>query len=195
MQALGSSTWQKQTLTFHDRQRDRRIVADLYLPPGQSPVLLISNGLGADRLAFGDLAEHLASHGFAVVALEHPGSSKQQVEDFFRGAIREVVPASELLDRPLDISFLLDEFETNPSLQNRLNSKQVGVFGHSIGGYTALAIAGAKFNLNQLQQQCDAPTSGINGANLSRLFQCIALDLPPETNPLGDRRVRGVLCH
>ena len=194
LQALGSSTWQKQTLTFRDRQRDRRIVADLYLPPGQSPVLLISNGLGADRLAFADLAEHLASHGFAVVALEHPGSSKQQVEDFFRGAIREVVPVSELLDRPLDISFLLDEFETNPSLQNRLNLKQVGVLGHSIGGYTALAIAGAEFNLNQLQQQCDARTSGINGANLSMLFQCIALDLPPETNSVGDRRVRGVFA-
>ena len=194
LQARGASTWQKQTHTFHARARDRRIIVDLYLPPRKSPVLIISNGLGADRLAFGDLAEHLASHGFAVVALEHPGSSKQQVEDFFRGAIREVVPASELIDRPLDISYLLDEFETHPSLHKWLNLEQVGVLGHSIGGYTALAIAGAEFNLTQLQQECDAQTDSINVANLSMLLQCIALDLPPDTAHFGDKRVRGVFA-
>ena len=55
----GKFTWNKQTLTLYDRQRDRRFQADLYLPniKAATPVIVISHGLGSNRKTF----EYLAS--------------------------------------------------------------------------------------------------------------------------------------
>ena len=39
---------------------------------------VVSNGLGTKGDRFVELANHLASHGFAVVILDHPGSDRQR---------------------------------------------------------------------------------------------------------------------
>uniref|UniRef100_A0ACD5H0C7 Alpha/beta hydrolase n=1 Tax=Desertifilum tharense IPPAS B-1220 TaxID=1781255 RepID=A0ACD5H0C7_9CYAN len=80
---VSTNQWSKQTLTLSDPRRNRTYPADLYLPIGQSgmiPVVVISHGLGSDRLTYEYLAQHLASHGFAVAVPEHLGSSVAQRE-------------------------------------------------------------------------------------------------------------------
>lgn len=165
-----------------------------------APVLVISHGLGADRTNFATLAQHLASHGFAVAALEHPGSNGQQLQNLMRGAAKEAADPSEFINRPMDVSYLLDELgrfnRSSLLLQGRLNLQQVGVLGHSFGGYTALALAGAELNFTQLQQACHPGNNITPGlANISLLLQCLALDLPmKKTYRLQGRRIRAVFA-
>ncbi|MEM8831841.1 MAG: alpha/beta hydrolase, partial [Cyanobacteria bacterium P01_G01_bin.19] len=66
---LGTYRTSKQTLELLDKKRDRLLNTDLYLPEAEIdniPVVVVSNGLGAKRDRFEELAHHLASYGFAV---------------------------------------------------------------------------------------------------------------------------------
>lgn len=201
LQQPGSFTWQKTTLTLNDSKRGRKFIVDLYLPNRLStiPVLVISHGLASDRTNFADLAQHLASHGFAVAMLEHPGSDRQQLENLLRGMAKEVVEPNEFVNRPKDVSYLLDELQqlnkSNPTMQGRLNLQKVGILGHSFGGYTALAVAGAKLNFKLLQRECRSSVIDLNTTNLSGLLQCQALYLSPTTNyRLQDKRIGAVFA-
>lgn len=217
----GSYTFQQESVTLVDPSRrtvplsptplpgtnatlPRTFPLDIYLPqagrvplPNSVPVVVISHGLGSDRTSFAYLAEHLASHGFAVLVPEHPGSDRKQLEALLSGIASEVAEPTEFVNRPLDISALLDYMErqapTNPAYQ-ALNLKQVGIIGQSFGGYTALAVGGAPINFAQLQKDCQTLDSTFN---LSLLLQCRALQLDRQTSPqtnFRDPRVAAVIA-
>ncbi len=189
----GPLGYSEQQITLNDIRRRRTFPVDLYLPTlsgaGLAPVIVISHGLGSDRGTFAYLAAHLASYGFAVAVPEHPGSNAEQVQALIRGLANEVTPPAELLDRPLDIKFLLDELER--SFRGQLNVQEVGVIGQSFGGYTALALAGAKINFEQLQQDCARLNDSLN---LSLLLQCRAVELLPADYELQDARIKGAIA-
>jgi predicted dienelactone hydrolase len=190
----GPVSYSKQSLTLNDLGRRRTFPVDLYLPTspmtgGLAPVIVISHGLGSDRQTFAYLAAHLASYGFAVAVPEHPGSNAQQLQALINGFANEVTAPAELTDRPLDIKFLLDELKR--SFGRRLNLQQVGVIGQSFGGYTALALAGAAINFEQLQKDCDPSNDSLN---LSLLLQCRALALPPSQYQLQDERIKAAIA-
>ncbi|WP_186376195.1 alpha/beta hydrolase [Hyella patelloides] len=195
----GAFTWEQETLNFHDRKRNRSFTADLYRPKVNTyiPVIVISPGLGADSNNYDYLAQHLASYGFAVAVVNHPGSDRQRIEDFFRGINREIVEAQEFIDRPRDISYLLDELQqqqlTNPATNSHLNLEQVGIIGHSFGGYTALALAGAKLNIEHLQTYCQSDAIDYDSFNFSLLLQCLAAELSTTKNyQLSDSRIQAI---
>jgi hypothetical protein len=170
LQQQGPLKWEKQTLLLNDFSRSRAYAVDVYLPQlsGRSaPVIVISHGLGNDRASFAYLAEHLASYGFAVAVPEHPGSNAERVRELFSGLANEAGPPSEAVDRPLDVKYLLDQL--GATYQGRINLQQVGVMGQSFGGYTALALAGAEINFEQLQKDCPVLNETLN---LSLLLQC-----------------------
>ena len=85
----------------------------------------------------------------------------------------------------------LDELEKIDRIhipfQGKLNLQQVGVFGQSLGGYTALALAGAKINFQQLKKDCTPNVLGETW-NMSLLLQCRALELP--NNFLTEQQVK-----
>jgi predicted dienelactone hydrolase len=186
----GKFAFEKITLTLEDQRRKRIFPADLYLPQQQwsslrrLPLIIISHGLGSDRITFAYLASHLASYGFAVAVPEHPGSSASQLQALFNGFASEVTPAKELIDRPLDIKYLLDRLEADYGEQ--IDVRHAGIVGQSFGGYTALTLAGAKFNFNLLSQAC---ANFDNSLNVSLLLQCLALELPNQRVNLQDRRI------
>ena len=200
LQQPGTLNWQVETLQLHDQSRDRLFEADLYYPQLQTdplPVVVISHGLGADNKSFADVAQHLASHGFAVAAIQHPGSDRQQMQNLFEGNMSEAVAPTEFIDIPKDVSFLLDELvrrnQTHLAASVSFDLQQVGVIGHSLGGYAALALAGAELNFDQLRAVCEFDGNGLNLANLSLPFQCIALDGENEQYPsLRDERVKAI---
>ncbi len=182
----------KQTLELDDTRRKRKLITDLYLPLGKIdrlPVIVVSNGLGAKRDRFEELANHLASYGFAVVIPDHPGSDRRRQKDFLKGLYKENFDATDFVDRPLDISYILDELEqlNAKKFNNRLNLEQVGIFGYSLGGTTALSLAGAEFDFAKLEQDCAQP---LNLLNISILYQCRALELPREKQSLKDKRIK-----
>lgn len=205
--ARGPFTWQRETLQLVDRSR--RIVAalggervfpvDVYLPQTQArsvPVVVISHGLGSDRMTFQYLAEHLASHGFAVAIPEHPGSNAKQLQALLAGTVSEVANPSEFFDRPLDIKYLLDDLtrraKSDPRY-SRLNLKGVGLLGQSFGGYTVFALAGASLNFPELRQACQTAQLDTT-LNISLLLQCRAGVLPPIDYKLSDPRVKAIIA-
>lgn len=201
LRLLGRFNWNKYTIQLRDRQRDRTFPADLYLPTQDqqpllnAPVIVISHGLGSDRESFAYLARQLASYGFAVAVPEHPGSNTEQLQALISGRASQVTEPAEFVDRPLDIKFLLNTLErrsrNDPRFAGRLNLQQVGIVGQSFGGYTALALAGAKINFQQLEIGC----ARLNDTfNLSLLLQCRALELSQPIPVLKDDRVKAIIA-
>ncbi|KAF3884147.1 MULTISPECIES: alpha/beta hydrolase [Nostocales] len=193
---------QKQTLKFFDATRNRFLLTDIYLPnaQGRVPVIVVSHGLGSDSSNFAYVATYLASYGFAVVVPNHPGSDTKQLRSLLNGKTNEVAPPDEFQNRPLDIKYVLDQLEDRNKFDSRykgrLNLQQVGVFGHSFGGYTALALAGAKINFEQLAKDCRE--NAIKDTwNLSLLLQCNALEARGSERKVydfRDKRVKAVMA-
>ncbi|MGF1519275.1 MAG: alpha/beta hydrolase [Nodosilinea sp.] len=204
----GSSQVERWELVLRDHSRDRSIPVDIYWSKDtHGPLVVISHGFGADRRFFAYLAKHLASHGLTVVSVEHPGSNVSALlslppddilpddialEDLAEAAAQSrVLPATEFLDRPRDITYVLDRLEKlnrhSYSLRDRLNTEQVSFIGHSLGGYTGLALAGAALDLRSLESYCQT----LNPVNLSPAdwLQCAALDLPVKYANLRDDRI------
>ena len=181
LRQAGVFSYTKQTLNLYDAERQRSLITDLYLPEAQThpmPLIVMSNGLGARRNGLEDLAMHLASHGFAIAIPDHPGSDLLRLRRFYDGLEQENFDASEYLQRPQDISFLLNHLEQmNSDLNQPLNLQQVGIFGYSFGGSTALSLAGARLDAAFLQADCQ---SQLGLFNISLLYQCRALDLPQD---------------
>ncbi|MBE9177938.1 alpha/beta hydrolase [Oculatella sp. LEGE 06141] len=196
----GPFAFRTETMQLVDGRRNRSFPADIYLPIQNSaaasttPVIVISHGLGSDRSTFAYFARHLASYGFAVAVPEHPGSNAQQLQSLVSGRANQVTAPDEFINRPLDITYLLDQLERfareNPSQFGQLNLQQVGVMGQSFGGYTALALAGGGINFTQLSTDCPP----IDSFNLSLLLQCRATELPQPTVDLKDDRVKAIVA-
>jgi predicted dienelactone hydrolase len=195
----GALKWQKVTIELNDSSRDRTFSTDVYLPqqavPHQVPVIVISHGLGSDRTSFEYLAQQLASYDFVVAALDHPGSNTEQLKALLNGTTNDAIEPIELINRPLDVKFLLNELErrsqVDATFQGRLNLQQVGVVGQSFGGYTALSLAGAEINFPQLREDCGSLS---NTLNLSLLLQCRALLLPNPPYELTDPRIKAAIA-
>jgi predicted dienelactone hydrolase len=187
----------EETITLTDPKRNRKFRVLLYKPQrfklGKTPVIVVSHGLASRPEDFADNAQHLASHGFLVALPQHPGSDLQQAKDLIEGFSREVFQLNEFIDRPADISYVLDylEQQNQAVYGGRLNLTEVGVVGHSFGGYGALAVAGATIDFNYLEQECDLT---IPRLNTSLLLQCRALDLPRQEYNFRDQRVAAVMA-
>jgi len=201
---VGGSRVVRRTLKFsRDRQAPtgesiaRPFAVDLYLPQGlaqPAPVVVISHGLGSSPAAFIYLARHLASHGFVVVVPQHIGSDASRREALLSGIVGSDVSPVEFIDRPLDITATLDQLEqlaqSDPTLRGRMDLQNVGAIGHSFGGYTVLALAGADPNVPRLRQECANPRPTLNAAPV---LQCLGDNLP-FSGTLRDPRIKAVFA-
>ncbi len=158
----------EETITLSDPQRNRTFRLLLIKPqrfkPGKTPVVVVSHGLASNPEDFADRGQHLASHGFLVALPQHPGSDSQQAQDLIDGFSRQVFELNEFIDRPADISYVLDylEQQNRAVYGGRLNLAEVGVMGHSFGGYGALAVAGATIDFDHLERECDLTIPRLN---------------------------------
>lgn len=101
------------------------------------PVMVFSHGLGGVRWQSPFFVEHLASHGFLVVAVDHIGSGLFDTNASQIGAVA--------VRRPADVAAA---FEGAAAAYPDCVDTNAGyaVSGHSFGGYTALAAGGAEVN-------------------------------------------------
>lgn len=111
------------------------------------PVLLFSHGkrgMGAATSAF--MIEHFARNGWFVVAWEHTGDTTFNADDI----------NLTYLHRPLDISAVLDFIYDSSAAHGFAGRIDEGVLlsGHSRGGYGALAVAGAQYDIETAQASC-----------------------------------------
>lgn len=193
----GSSQVELLKFNFNDRKRGREIPVDIYWSKDASlnkPIIVFSHGLGSVRTDLRYLAQHLASHGYVVAALEHPGSNENHVKKAL-ALQAPLLEAEEFLNRPKDISFILDNLKLiNDSagvLQGKLASDNVMVVGYSLGGATALSLAGAELQLTELKQRCPG---NVLAFSLGENAQCFAKSLPENTYQLRDERVKRAIA-
>ena len=146
-------------LVLHDEKRNKDVRVRIFYPviAGKYPVIVFSHGAGGSDTCCESLTRHWATYGYITLQPIHDDSVVQRRSSGdenarFPQAVREALKNPALWEsRPRDISFLLDSL---PGLQKRvagLNGKidasSIGVAGHSMGAYTAEAIAGALVDL------------------------------------------------
>ncbi len=204
--APGLAEFSSRSLSFRDDSRNRVVPVSIYWSPdakdqAKGPLVVLSHGFGADRFFLKYIAEHLASYGLTVVSIEHPGSNVRALmempldPDIVESPSR-LLPASEFLDRPRDVSFVLDRLaelnERNTDYLGAFNTEDVTIIGHSLGGYTGLALAGAKLDLRSLKSFCQ----NIQPLTVSPAdwLQCAAVDLPEQQADLSDPRIKQVMA-
>lgn len=193
----GNAQVQVQKLNLNDTERRREIPVDIYWSTQASsdkPLIVFTHGLGSVRTELRYLAEHLASHGYVVAALEHPGSNETHI----RQALKLKAPlleAEEFLNRSKDVSFVLDELnqlnQQSEALQGKLAVDRVMVVGYSLGGSTALSLAGAELQLTELKQRCPG---NVLTFSLGENAQCFARGLPEDSYQLRDSRVKSAIA-
>ncbi len=190
---IGKNFVYQDTIIFQDRERNRKLVTDIYSAiDSKKPLIVMSHGFAADRRFLKYLAHHLASHGFTVVSIEHPGSNINSLVNLSSNVkINDVLRKSEFIDRPKDVSFILDQLEKINYLpgyfQGKLKTERVTIIGHSFGGYTALALAGARLNPQSVRRFCQRLK--LLERSPADWLQCSAAELPYKELWLRDSRI------
>ncbi len=153
--------------TFDSKRGDRPVPLKVVFPKegGPFPLVVISHGAGGSFDSHIYQAEHLASHGYVIVCVEHIDSNNISMKFFmskagggstFRDALHHITKDSvAVLERPRDITFAIDTAiswnKSHKELAGKIISKKIAVMGHSFGAYTTLAILGAQPILDHLE--------------------------------------------
>jgi predicted dienelactone hydrolase len=99
---------------------------------GRPPTVLVSHGSGGAAVQMAWLTEPLAAAGFLVVAFDHHGNN------FVDGYLPEGF--ARWWERALDVTFTLNQLAVREEIG------PAGAAGFSLGGYTAAALIGARFD-------------------------------------------------
>ncbi|MCC6194822.1 MAG: alpha/beta hydrolase fold domain-containing protein, partial [Burkholderiales bacterium] len=119
---------------------------------GGFPLVVFSHGLGGCGIQSAFFTETLARHGYVVVAPDHADASFCST-DGSRPARPQTAPpplldpgawnAGSYIDRRDDVRNVLDAMLRDPALRDAIAPDRIGIAGHSLGGYVALAMTGA----------------------------------------------------
>ena len=113
------------------------------------PLVVISHGYTGYRTIMYYLGEHLASHGYVVVGIDHTDSTNEEIDIVnapFAGFM------STLINRSRDQQVVLDFFGDTANVKTvfgdsvNWTAKTAGVIGYSMGGYGAINTVGACYD-------------------------------------------------
>lgn len=104
---------------------------------GPHPLVLLSHGSGGNADSLGWLSTGLVARGAIVLAVNHPGSTSGD------SSPRRSV---DLEARAQDLSAALDAVLADPAFAPFIDADRIGAVGFSLGGATALGLAGVRFN-------------------------------------------------
>jgi predicted dienelactone hydrolase len=100
----------------------------------QFPLIIISHGNGGSHLLYRTISTHLAKNGYIVAMLEHYGNNRNN------NSLENTT--ENLVTRPRHVSLTIDFLLSDNWFDKSINQNKIGVIGHSMGGYTALVLAG-----------------------------------------------------
>jgi predicted dienelactone hydrolase len=161
-------------------------------------LILVSHGTGGTELNHHTLASRLARDGYLVAAVRHPGDNWQD---------RSMITSGRYFsERPRQLARVLDALLANPEWAGRIPADRIGAVGHSAGGYSVLALAGAQAEPQRAAQHCrtvqDDPgfcalAKGPGGAEASGMQATAACsDTTPQARLVSvpDPRIRAVVA-
>ncbi len=99
------------------------------------PLVIVSHGYPGSRTFLSYLTENLASKGYVVAAIDHTDSVFGEIRAF----------PSTLLNRSADQLFVLETLSKQTG-DLPIDGAKAAIIGYSMGGYGALASAGAGYN-------------------------------------------------
>ena len=116
---------------------------------GPFPFVVLSHGMFGNARNQAWLAGALARRGYVVAAIGHPGTSTWS---------RDPDLTRQLWERPKDISRVIEHVITSPDLIGLVDRDRIFMAGHSLGGFTAVALAGGRYDAARLEEFCaDTP--------------------------------------
>jgi alpha-beta hydrolase superfamily lysophospholipase len=142
------ATYENVTRTHKAFSMQGSSVRDAKAVQGETfPLVVISHGYTGYRTIMFYLAEHLASHGYVVVGIDHTDSTTGEI-DFKNGPFAGF--PSTLVNRARDQQFILDYFTGADSAVAKItDTDKAAVIGYSMGGFGAVNTIGGCYNFTQ----------------------------------------------
>ncbi len=112
---------------------------------GTYPLVVLSHGFRGSWRNVNWLAAELVKQGYIVAAPDHPGTTTHD---------RNPAQAQQLWQRPKDVSRVIDALIATPSITGHIDQTRIAAIGHSLGGWTVVELAGARFDTQQFVQDC-----------------------------------------
>jgi dienelactone hydrolase len=158
---------------------------------GARRVVLFSHGFAGHRRQSTFFCSHLASHGYVVVAPDHAGNTMNDMVMLALSLGAEQMPkdpeallGSYVFDRPRDLSLILDAIVERKLAHTlgELDAGEVGVTGHSFGGWTALVLGARDPRVRAVLPM--APAGGPGPLWTLSLEHELTFDYPPGVETL-----------
>lgn len=124
-------------------------------PSGEGlPLVVLSHGFGGHQGNLAWLAAALAAAGHVVATLDHPGTTTRDRRPGEPGVLaRRSADVGRVIDRlTADRPVLIDAGLIDAGL---IDGGRIAVIGHSLGAWTALQLAGARFSLDRALADCN----------------------------------------
>ncbi len=122
------------------------VIPDAAPAAGKRPLVVLSHGMFGNARNQAWLARKLTQEGYIVAAINHPGTSTLQ---------RDPKHRRELWQRQKDISRTIDHVMALESIGVQVNPDRIFMAGHSLGGFTAVALAGGRFDPQRVDASCE----------------------------------------
>ncbi len=117
-------------------------------------VAVISHGAFGSPHSMNWLGYALASQGFVVAGVAHYGESWVYGQDTIDPSV-----VARFWQRPQEVSFVIDQLANTDVFNVKLQTDHVLMLGHSSGGFTTLALAGAKLQAGKSESYCALESS------------------------------------
>jgi predicted dienelactone hydrolase len=162
---------------------------------GRFPLVALSHGTGGSALQMAWLGTYLASRGYIVVAVNHPGNNAvtgYTTQGFTEG-----------WERAKDISTAITAMLADPRFGNKVDPDRIGAAGFSFGGYTMMELAGATTDLSRILSWCEELKGACNPPEMPDLMERFKViqqqpDVQQSTQHAGDSyrdsRIRAVFA-
>jgi predicted dienelactone hydrolase len=161
---------------------EMRVASNALPADGKFGLIVISHGAGGLSLNHRDLALALASHGYVVAAPTHP-----------RGQDKDISRVGVWVGRPKQVSRVIDAVLEDRELGVHIQQERIGVVGHSNGGYTALAIAGAKASAHAIIAHCRQHPDDARFCSYGGAATRAAIERAGDIPDVRDSRVRAIV--
>lgn len=147
--------WQDAQRSAWTGEGPRPLRAYIWHPRGphaqRLPLVLLSHGSGGAATDMAWLGCALAAGGYAAVAVDHNGTAEEEIHDALTATDYHA------WERPRDLSAVLDRLLRDPEWSARIDPDRIGAAGFSLGGTSALWLAGARLDLALLRRQAPDP--------------------------------------